>query len=145
MLFDEVTLALDPELKEEVLKVVEGLAEQGMTMMMVTHEMNFARHVPNKLVLCRAVAFTMLVMPTHSSIIQIRRNFGNSSQAELSDPRESMDNGEGPKPSLLSKKSDLVIATFGYTPERAKTVAFSDPHSFIRSVISGKRIPRFPA
>ena len=50
MLFDEVTSALDPELKEEVLKVVEGLAEQGMTMLMVTHEMNFARQVADKLI-----------------------------------------------------------------------------------------------
>ncbi|MEO9340784.1 amino acid ABC transporter ATP-binding protein [Mesorhizobium sp. SB112] len=50
MLFDEVTSALDPELKEEVLKVVESLAEQGMTMLMVTHEMNFARHVADKLI-----------------------------------------------------------------------------------------------
>ena len=45
MLFDEVTSALDPELKEEVLKVVEELAAAGMTMILVTHEMGFARHV----------------------------------------------------------------------------------------------------
>ncbi|MGV6875192.1 amino acid ABC transporter ATP-binding protein [Pseudochelatococcus sp. B33] len=50
MLFDEVTSALDPELKEEVLKVVEGLAEQGMTMLLVTHEMNFARQVADKVI-----------------------------------------------------------------------------------------------
>lgn len=50
MLFDEVTSALDPELKEEVLKVVEELAKQGMTMLMVTHEMNFARHVADKVI-----------------------------------------------------------------------------------------------
>ncbi|QFY60456.1 amino acid ABC transporter ATP-binding protein [Rhizobium grahamii] len=50
MLFDEVTSALDPELKEEVLKVVEELAQQGMTMLMVTHEMNFARHVADKVI-----------------------------------------------------------------------------------------------
>jgi polar amino acid transport system ATP-binding protein len=50
MLFDEVTSALDPELKEEVLRVVEGLAEQGMTMVLVTHEMNFARQVANRVI-----------------------------------------------------------------------------------------------
>jgi len=50
MLFDEVTSALDPELKEEVLKVVESLAEQGMTMVLVTHEMNFARHVADRVI-----------------------------------------------------------------------------------------------
>lgn len=44
-------------------------------------------------------------------------------------------NGQGRIPSLLSGKADVVIATFSYTPERAKTVAFSDPYSFTRSVI----------
>lgn len=43
MLFDEVTSALDPELTTEVLAVMERLAEGGMTMVLVTHEMNFAR------------------------------------------------------------------------------------------------------
>ena len=50
MLFDEVTSALDPELTGEVLKVIEGLAADGMTMLMVTHEMGFARRVSNKIV-----------------------------------------------------------------------------------------------
>jgi polar amino acid transport system ATP-binding protein len=45
MLFDEVTSALDPELTGEVLLVMEKLAEGGMTMLLVTHEMNFARRV----------------------------------------------------------------------------------------------------
>jgi len=45
MLFDEVTSALDPELKTEVLKVMEQLARDGMTMMLVTHELGFARSV----------------------------------------------------------------------------------------------------
>lgn len=45
MLFDEVTSALDPELTEEVLAVMEGLAADGMTMLLVTHEMGFARRV----------------------------------------------------------------------------------------------------
>lgn len=50
MLFDEVTSALDPELVGEVLKVMEEMAAQGMTMVLVTHEMNFARDVATKLV-----------------------------------------------------------------------------------------------
>ena len=50
MLFDEVTSALDPELKEEVLKVMEGLAREGMTMILVTHEMDFARRVADQVV-----------------------------------------------------------------------------------------------
>ena len=50
MLFDEVTSALDPELTGEVLKTMEELAEAGMTMILVTHEMGFARQVANKTV-----------------------------------------------------------------------------------------------
>lgn len=50
MLFDEVTSALDPELTGEVLRVIEKLAEEGMTMVLVTHEMAFARSVADQLV-----------------------------------------------------------------------------------------------
>jgi len=50
MLFDEVTSALDPELVGEVLEVMRGLAEEGMTMMVVTHEMGFARRVADRVV-----------------------------------------------------------------------------------------------
>ena len=49
MLFDEVTSALDPELVGEVLGVMQQLAEEGMTMLIVTHEMDFAREVGNRL------------------------------------------------------------------------------------------------
>ncbi|WP_256289088.1 amino acid ABC transporter ATP-binding protein [Halobellus inordinatus] len=51
MLFDEVTSALDPELVGEVLEVMRGLADDGMTMMVVTHEMGFAREVGDRIVL----------------------------------------------------------------------------------------------
>jgi polar amino acid transport system ATP-binding protein len=50
MLFDEVTSALDPELVGEVLDVIKQLADQGMTMMVVTHEMGFAREVGSRLI-----------------------------------------------------------------------------------------------
>ncbi|MCG2572197.1 ATP-binding cassette domain-containing protein [Acinetobacter sp. ME22] len=50
MLFDEPTSALDPELVGEVLKVMQGLAEEGRTMIVVTHEMGFARHVSNQVI-----------------------------------------------------------------------------------------------
>ena len=50
MLFDEPTWALDPELVGEVLDVMRGLAEDGMTMIVVTHEMGFAREVGDSLV-----------------------------------------------------------------------------------------------
>ncbi|MCC7644966.1 MULTISPECIES: amino acid ABC transporter ATP-binding protein [Janthinobacterium] len=50
MLFDEPTSALDPEMINEVLDVMVGLAQEGMTMMVVTHEMGFARRVANRIV-----------------------------------------------------------------------------------------------
>jgi octopine/nopaline transport system ATP-binding protein len=53
MLFDEPTSALDPELVGEVLRVMRGLAEEGMTMLVVTHEMGFARDVSNRVVFMR--------------------------------------------------------------------------------------------
>jgi len=50
MLFDEVTSALDPELVKGVLDVMKGLADRGMTMVVVTHEMNFAREVADRVI-----------------------------------------------------------------------------------------------
>jgi len=50
MLFDEPTSALDPEMINEVLDVMTDLAKEGMTMMVVTHEMGFARRVAHRVV-----------------------------------------------------------------------------------------------
>ena len=50
MLFDEPTSALDPELRQEVLRVMQALAEEGMTMIVVTHEIAFARQVGTRLI-----------------------------------------------------------------------------------------------
>lgn len=50
MLFDEVTSALDPEMVKEVLDVMKDLAVSGMTMVLVTHEMNFAKQISNRVV-----------------------------------------------------------------------------------------------
>ena len=50
MLFDEVTSALDPELVNEVLSVMEDLAHTGMTMLVVTHEMRFAREIAHRVI-----------------------------------------------------------------------------------------------
>lgn len=50
LFFDEPTSALDPELTGEVLKIIKGLADQKMTMVIVTHEMAFARDVANKVI-----------------------------------------------------------------------------------------------
>jgi glutamate/aspartate transport system ATP-binding protein len=56
MLFDEPTSALDPEMINEVLDVMVGLASEGMTMMVVTHEMGFARKVANRVIFMDAGA-----------------------------------------------------------------------------------------
>ncbi|MEX5506893.1 ABC transporter ATP-binding protein [Pseudomonas putida] len=50
ILFDEPTSALDPEMVQEVLNVIRALAEEGRTMLLVTHEMSFARHVSSEVV-----------------------------------------------------------------------------------------------
>ena len=50
MLFDEATSALDPELVGDVLRVMRQLASEGMTMIVVTHEMDFAREVADRVV-----------------------------------------------------------------------------------------------
>jgi polar amino acid transport system ATP-binding protein len=54
MLFDEVTAALDPEMVKEVLEVILDLARGGMTMLIVTHEMAFARAVADRVVFMEA-------------------------------------------------------------------------------------------
>lgn len=53
MLFDEATSALDPELVDEVLRVIRGLAGEGMTMILVTHEIGFARDVADEVIFMR--------------------------------------------------------------------------------------------
>mgnify|MGYP003335165938 CR=1 FL=1 len=50
ILFDEPTSALDPELTGEVLRVLESVAQAGMTMILVTHEMGFARQVADRVI-----------------------------------------------------------------------------------------------
>ena len=50
LLFDEVKASLDPEMVREVLSVIQGLASEGMTMLIVTHEMNFARQVADRII-----------------------------------------------------------------------------------------------
>ena len=48
MLFDEPTSALDPEMRDDVMQVIRGLAQGGMTMLVVTHEMHFAHDVASR-------------------------------------------------------------------------------------------------
>ncbi|MBP2642689.1 MAG: Fe(3+)-transporting ATPase [Firmicutes bacterium] len=63
MLFDEVTAALDPEMVREVLDVILGLAAQGMTMIIVTHEMGFAKAVADRIVFIDAGKICEVVTP----------------------------------------------------------------------------------
>ena len=70
MLFDEPTSALDPEMVGEVLEVMKTLAKEGMTMVVVTHEMGFAREVGDRVIfmadgtILEAVSYTHLTLPT---------------------------------------------------------------------------------
>ena len=64
MLFDEPTSALDPELRQEVLRVMQALAEEGMTMIVVTHEIAFARKVGTRLIFMEHGHIAVDVPPT---------------------------------------------------------------------------------
>ena len=75
LLCDEITSALDPELVGEVLRVVESLADEGMTLLMVTHEMSFARKVSDRLVFMHAGRIHEMGPP--------EQLFGNPQTAEL--------------------------------------------------------------
>jgi polar amino acid transport system ATP-binding protein len=75
LLCDEITSALDPELVGEVLRVVESLAVDGMTLLMVTHEMNFARKVSDRVVFMHAGRIHEIGPPAEL--------FGNPRTAEL--------------------------------------------------------------
>jgi len=65
MLFDEPTSALDPEMIKEVLDVMKGLAESGMTMMVVTHEMGFAREVADRIIFMEDGVIVEVGTPEH--------------------------------------------------------------------------------
>ena len=71
MLFDEPTSALDPEMVGEVLDVMKELAKEGMTMVVVTHEMGFAREVGNRVLLWQTESF--LNMALRQKSLKIRR------------------------------------------------------------------------
>ncbi len=65
MLFDEPTSALDPEMINEVLDVMKDLAREGMTMMVVTHEMGFAREVADRVVFMADAQIVEVGTPQH--------------------------------------------------------------------------------
>ena len=65
MLFDEPTSALDPEMIKEVLDVMKTLAQSGMTMMVVTHEMGFAREVADRVIFMEEGQIVEVGTPEH--------------------------------------------------------------------------------
>jgi polar amino acid transport system ATP-binding protein len=65
MLFDEPTSALDPEMIGEVLDVMKTLAKEGMTMVVVTHEMGFAREVADRVIFMDEGAIVEVGTPEH--------------------------------------------------------------------------------
>ena len=65
MLFDEVTSALDPEMVKEVLDIMKTLARSGMTMMVVTHEMGFAKEVADRIMFMEEGQIVEVGTPTH--------------------------------------------------------------------------------
>ena len=79
MLFDEPTSALDPEMVKEVLDTMVGLAEEGMTMICVTHEMGFARQVADRVIFMAAARSSRKPRPPTFSAIHSMNGPGNSS------------------------------------------------------------------
>jgi polar amino acid transport system ATP-binding protein len=93
MLFDEPTSALDPEIVGDVLAVMRGLAREGMTMIVVTHEMSFAREVADRVVfvddgviLEQGVAEQVIASPTHERTRRFLARVLHRAAAELADP-----------------------------------------------------------
>ena len=72
MLFDEPTSALDPEMIKEVLDVMKDLALGGMTMMVVTHEMGFAREVADRIIFMESGEIVEVGTPNISSPIRLK-------------------------------------------------------------------------
>ena len=81
ILFDEPTSALDPEMVQEVLAVIRSLAEEGRTMLLVTHEMNFAKQVSSEVVFLHQGLVEEQERPSRYLTILNRRAVNNSCPA----------------------------------------------------------------
>ena len=86
MLLDEVTSALDPELVAEVLNVIRELAEGGMTMLIATHEMSFARDIANRV--CFLDQGLILEQGPPETIFSAPPSRGRASSSTGSSPRD---------------------------------------------------------
>ena len=83
MLFDEPTSALDPEMVGEVLELIKELAKDGMTMVIVTHEMGFAREVANRVMFFNDGVITEENEPNEEGLKFYDELFGNPQNARL--------------------------------------------------------------
>ena len=95
LLLDEITSALDPELVGEVLAVVRQLAEEGMTMIVVTHEMAFAREISRRVVFMDGGRITaegspaeIFASPQHERLSAFLARFGQARSAAPSCPKD---------------------------------------------------------
>ena len=115
MLFDEPTSALDPELVGEVLEVIRALAEDGMTMLVVTHEMQFAREVGTRVLFMDAGRVLEDAPPRTSSPIRSRRGQRNSCGA-CTPCRHDRDARRGPYRRAIMSISRIPSRASAVTP-----------------------------
>ena len=124
MLFDEPTSALDPELVGEVLRVMRSLAEEGRTMIVVTHEMNFARDVASRVVFL------------NQGIIAEEGPPRRGSAGTADRPASRVSGGAG---RLAAVKARRLLACRAYDPRRVSFVQRSAPGRATRLPASSAR------
>ena len=81
ILFDEVTASLDPEMVREVLELINDLAQEGRTMLIVTHELQFARAIADRIIFMDKESSLRKVLLKNSSIIQRHSELKSSSMS----------------------------------------------------------------
>jgi ABC-type polar amino acid transport system ATPase subunit len=125
MLFDEPTSALDPEMIREVLDVMRDLARDGMTMLVVTHEMGFAREVCDRLVFIDGGLIVEEGPPAELMGKAIAAKLGVKPKfiEAISDNRI---------PFLEDGTADVILSTMTINEERVGQIEFSDPYFIAR-------------
>ncbi len=128
MLFDEVTSALDPQITGEVLRVIEKLACDGMTMVLVTHEMGFARAVSDQIFYLKdgVVGFDIDAATLLAKDLKVKLKV-----IPVTGPTRVQ--------YLLTNKVDAIMASFSITAERQKVIDFSDPYAVVPVVLGGPK------
>lgn len=88
MLFDEPTSALDPEMVGEVLTVMQNLAKEGMTMVVVTHEMGFAREVGSRIIFMDRGYIVEENSPQEPLLFTLKRTYKSISKQDIVFPKQ---------------------------------------------------------